>query len=500
MKKALVIGAGFSGLSVATTLASQGFDVTILEKNNQAGGRARQYEHNGFVFDMGPSWYWMPDVFDDYFRRFGKSVADYYNLIRLDPGYRVFFPGKDTVDVSASMEAIYATFEHIEKGSAQKLKRFLDEAAYKYEVGMKDLVFKPGLSVTEFADTRVLKGLLRLQLLKNIRSYIHREFADPRLRQLLEFPILFLGALPQNTPALYSLMNYADLKLGTWYPMGGMHEIIKAMVALAKENGVTILTGKEVTHFEFNAKGKITAAVCDQETFYADVVVASADYHHIDQNVLPADKRSYSPQYWDKRKMAPSALLYYVGVKGRVEGLQHHNLFFDRDFDNHADQIYANPAWPNEPLFYLSAPSLTDPSVAPPDHENLFFLIPVAPGLEDTPAVRDRYFEVVLQRLKDRTGIDLADRIVYKATYAHADFVRDYHAFKGNAYGLANTLDQTAILKPRVRSKKISNLYYTGQLTSPGPGIPPSIISGQVVGDLIAASITQKTPTHEAVV
>lgn len=487
-KKAIVVGAGFAGLSAATSLADRGFEVTILEKNNQAGGRARTFSENGFNFDMGPSWYWMPDVFETYFNKFGKSVSDYYTLDRLDPSYRVYFGESDYVDLPAGTNACISLFERIEPGSGKKLRKFIDDSAYKYQVGINDLVYKPGRSLLEFADLRIAKGLIQLDLLKSMRKYVHGHFKNPRLQQLMEFPILFLGATPSNTPALYSLMNYADIEGGTWFPRGGMHEIVKAMVSLAEEKGVEIKLDHEVRSVEVDNKN-IANIVTAKGDFKADYVVVGADYHHFEQHLLPEQYRHYDENYWDKREMAPSSLLFYLGVDKPVEGILHHTLFFDEDFDQHAKEIYTQPQWPSKPLFYASATSKTDPKAAPEGKENLFLLMPAAPNLKDSEAEREKYYEIMMERLERLTGASVRAEVSYKRSYAHSDFINDYHAYKGNAYGLANTLRQTAILKPALKSKKLANLYYTGQLTTPGPGVPPSLISGMVV----AAEIEKDT-------
>ena len=479
--KIIVIGSGFAGLAAATSLAAEGFEVTVLEKNSVPGGRARKFEEEGYMFDMGPSWYWMPDVFEQYFARFGKKPSDYYNLVRLDPSYAVIFGPGHQMDLPASMDGLAKLFEQYEPGSSVNLFKFLKEARYKYEVGMADFVHKPSHSILEFADIRILTSLFRLQMFQSISTHIRKLFKNEHLIQLLEFPVLFLGATPENTPALYSLMNYADMALGTWYPMGGMHKIVEGMVKLAEEHGVKILLGEEVKEIKASG-GRAREVITQNGSFAADVVVAGADYHHVDQQLLEPSLRNYSPEYWDKRVMAPSSLLFYLGVNKRLKGLHHHNLFFDADFPKHAEEIYERPQWPSDPLFYVCAPSVTDPSVAPEGCENLFVLIPLAPGLKgDDEAVREQYYQVVMQRLESHLGESVRDCVTYKRSYAHRDFQRDYHAFKGNAYGLANTLLQTAFLKPKLRNKKVSNLFYTGQLTTPGPGVPPSLISGQVV-------------------
>jgi len=492
MKAVIVIGSGFAGLSSATFLAKAGYDVTVLEKNDSLGGRARVWETEGFKFDMGPSWYWMPDVFERYFKSFGYDVSDLYELIRLDPSYRVVFGSKDHEDQSASMAELEAMFERLDPGSSERLNKFLVEAAYKYEVGIKDLVHKPSRSLLEFADFRILKGLFQLDLLKDMRKHVAEVSTHPKLKAIMEFPVLFLGALPQNTPALYSLMNYADMSLGTWYPRGGMYKIIEAMVKVAKEQGVKFRTKAEVKGFKYSGN-KIVGVLTKTGGFSADIVVAGADYHHIDQEVSDEGRREYSKNYWDKRKMAPSSLLYYLGIKGEVPNVLHHNLFFDHELDQHASELYTNPQWPTKPLFYASAPTKTDRSIAPEGCENMFLLMPTAPGLAgDSEEVREKYYNIMIDRLEQFTGSSIRDRVVVKRSFAYSDFKSEYNSFKGNAYGLANTLDQTAILKPRLKSKKISNLYFSGQLTTPGPGVPPTLISGEVVSKEIAKDFKLK--------
>jgi phytoene desaturase len=479
MKKITIIGSGISSLSAAAFLGKAGYDVTILEKNDTIGGRARQYEHDGFTFDMGPSWYWMPDVFEQFYNKFGYTTADFYTLKRLDPSYQVVWQDGTKSPIPADLNELHDWFESLEKGSSKNLTKFLEEAAYKYEVGMTDLVFKPSLKVIEFADMRIVKGLLKLHLLSSFTTYIKKYFSHPKIISLLEFPILFLGAMPKDTPALYSLMNYADISLGTWYPMGGMHKFIEAFARIAKENGVTIKTDHEVTKINYQGK-KVTSMETKHGTFDTDILVSGADYAHTDMSLL-GEQANYDETYWDKRTMAPSSLLFYLGIDKKIDGLLHHNLFFDEDFNLHAEEIYKSKKWPTSPLFYASAPSKTDPSVAPEGKENIFLLIPIAPDLKDDEETRERYFDMLMERLEKHTGTSIREHIIYKRSFCVADFKKDYQAFKGNAYGLANTLRQTAYFKPSLKNKKLNNMYYTGQLTVPGPGVPPSIISGEVV-------------------
>lgn len=489
-KKIALIGSGISSLSCASFLAKEGHDVTILEKNDSIGGRARQFRsENGFTFDMGPSWYWMPDIFENFYRQFGYTTSDFYELVRLDPSYQVIWNEHDTDQIPASVTELEQFVEKLEPGSSIKLRRFLADAEKKYQIGMKDLVYKPSLKLSEFADTRILSGLFKMHLFKSYSSFIRKYFSHPKIISLLEFPILFLGATPKDTPALYSLMNYADIQLGTWYPMGGMFEFVKAFERIAREQGVRFLLDHAVTGIN-TSNGKIQSLNTNHGTFGFDFVISGADYRHTEQ--LLQNQANYSDAYWEKRVMAPSCLIFYIGLDCKAPHLEHHNLFFDEDFDKHAHEIYKDPQWPSKPLFYVSCPSKTDPSTAPEGSENLFLLIPIAPGLEDNEQLREHYFNLLCERLSKKTGFDIRPHISYKRSYCISDFMNDYHAFKGNAYGLANTLKQTALLKPRIRNKHLSNLFYTGQLTVPGPGIPPSIVSGEVVAKYLIRQIEKR--------
>jgi phytoene desaturase len=483
LKKVIVIGSGFAGIAAATKLSSLGFDVTVLEKNADLGGRARVFSAAGFKFDMGPSWYWMPDVFERYFAEFGKKPSDYYTLVRLDPSYKVVLTNGKEVDLPANLSQLRALFEQLEPGCGQNFDKFFEEAKYKYTVGMGEFVWKPSLSISEFFEVRLLSKAISLDLFASFGKHLRKFFKNEDLLKIMEFPVLFLGATPNDTPALYSLMNYAEMAMGTWYPMGGMHEIIKGMVSLATEKGVKFITQQEVKEIK-SENGTVKKIITQDGAYFADIVVSGADYEHTEG--LLNGSRNYSQKYWDKRLMAPSSLLYYIGVDRKVDKLEHHNLFFDEDFNLHADEIYKNPKWPSKPLFYVSAPSKTDPSVAPQGQENLFFLIPIAPDLEDDEDTREKYFDIMIERLEKYVGHDIKSHVVYKRSYAVSDFKADYHAFKGNAYGLANTLLQTAFLKPALKNKNLKNMYYTGQLSVPGPGVPPALISGLVVGDYIS--------------
>lgn len=488
MKKAVIIGSGFSGLSTASFLAKHGWDVSVIEKHNSPGGRARQLKEKGFVFDMGPSWYWMPDVFERYFKCFGKNRSEYYSLKRLDPSYKIFWED-EAIDIPADYKQLKDLFEKTEQGSGKKLDQYLEQAAYKYEAAINKLVHKPGQSWVEFLDWDLIKGIIKLDVFSSIQKHIWKYFKNPKLRQLLEFPVLFLGALPKDIPALYSLMNFADIKSGTWYPEKGMYSIVDSMYNLAKELGVKFYFNENV--ISINTKENYATGVTSEifengqtiiKNYNSDVIISTADYHFVETKLLPANLRSYKESYWNKKVLAPGCLLYYIGLNKKLKNITHHSLFFDVDFEKHGNEIYVSKQWPSEPLFYACTTSVTDKSVASDGCENLFFLIPVAAGLSgDTETLREEYFKKIMKRFEKHIGEKVTDYIIYKKTFGPLDFVNEYNAYKGNAYGLANTLLQTAVLKPSCRSKKVKNLFYAGQLTVPGPGVPPSLISGEVV-------------------
>ncbi|WP_313361212.1 phytoene desaturase family protein, partial [Empedobacter sp.] len=386
--------------------------------------------------------------------------------------------------VPENFEALKATFEKIEKGAGFQLEKFMKSAKFKYEVGMKDFVHKPCANWSEFISLKIAKSALRLDLLSNFRAYVARYFKDKKLRALMEFPVIFLGASPEKIPALYSLMNYGGYVLGTYYPKGGFYQLVLAMKKVAEEQGA---------HFHFNCnvdkinvKDKsVSSLVINGEIYEFDEVIASSDYHHT-ETLLNAEYRNYTADYWEERTFAPSCLIFYLGFNETIPHLKHHTLFFEHELDLHIDSIYEKKRWPEKPLFYACCPSKTDHSVAPEGKENLFLLMPIATGIDDNEFVRQKYLMEMLSRLEKHTGVvDLQSKIDFKRSYCVKDFVSDYNAYGGNAYGLANTLNQTAVLKPKIRNKKLKNLFYTGQLTVPGPGVPPSIISGKIVANEI---------------
>ena len=478
--KIAVVGSGFSGLSAASYAARSGNEVHVYEQHDQPGGRARQFRTaNDYVFDMGPSWYWMPDIIDDFFADFGAKTTDFFELKSLDPQFEILFEDAK-ISVPRSFEELKQLFESLEKGSGQKLEKFMRAARYKYEVGMKDFVNKPGHTWMEFMSPKIAGSALRLNLLSDFRTYVSRYFSHPKLRALIEFPVIFLGAAPQNIPALYSLMNYGGYVLGTKYPMGGFYQLVLAMQQVAESLGTTFHFNTQVENIIVD-ENRVTGLQINGQIEEFDAVIASSDYHHT-ETLLPANFRNYTEGYWSSRTFAPSCLIYYLGINQRIPNLQHHTLFFENDLDDHIATIYDVKKWPEKPLFYVCCPSKTDPSVAPNGHENLFLLMPIATGLNEDQSVHEKYLMEMLVRLEKHTGVtNLASKIDYRKSYCTSDFIRDYNAYNGNAYGLANTLSQTAVWKPKIKNKKLNNLYYTGQLTVPGPGVPPSIISGKIV-------------------
>jgi phytoene desaturase len=481
-KNVFIIGSGFSSLSASCYLAKAGYKVTVIEKNSSLGGRARQFKKDGFTFDMGPSWYWMPDVFDRFFEDFNKSRSDFYELEKLNPAYKVFFGKNDSISIEDSLDKIKEIFEKEEKGSSVKLQNFMDEAENNYDIAVKDMLYKmPGISPLELITKKTIFKVK--SFISNIRREVRKGFKSHRLKAILEFPVLFLGAKASNTPAFYSFMNYADFGLGTWQPKNGFFDLVNAMIKLGESLGVKFLTNSNVDSIEVTNK-EVDSIVINGIKHDCSLIISGADYAHT-ESLLDQKYRQYSDKYWSKKTWSPSSLLFYVGFNKKVPNVAHHNLFFDTDFEKHAQDIYDNPKWTKDPLFYANFTSITNPNTAPKDCENGFFLIPIATNLEDNEDIRNEYFDIIIERLEKLTGEKLREHILFKKSFCINDFEKEYNSYGGNAYGLANTLMQTAFLRPKLRSKKVKNLYFSGQLTVPGPGVPPAIVSGKLVSDLI---------------
>jgi phytoene desaturase len=481
-KNIYIIGSGFSSLSAACYLAKAGYNVNVLEKNDTLGGRARQYKKDGFTFDLGPSWYWMPDVFERFFADFGRKPLDYYTLDKLSPGYEVFDGKESSIKIPSKLEEIYDIFEAEEKGSAEHLKSFLASAKANYDTAILDLVYKPGISPLELVTTTTVARVT--QFFSTIRKQVRKNIKSQKLIQILEFPVLFLGAKPSNTPAFYNFMNYADFGLGTWHPRGGMYKVIEGMVSLATTLGVKFEVNANVEKIEVDSSNNVSGLIVNGKKIETDLVLSGADYHHT-ETLLDENLRQYSEKYWEKKTFAPSSLLFYVGFDKKIKNASHHTLFFDTDFDLHAEEIYDNPKWPTDPLFYANFTSMTDVTSAPEGKEAGFFLIPLAPGIKDTEELREKYFHKIMDRFEKLTNQEVRSSVLFKRSFCVKDFKEEYNSYKGNAYGMANTLLQTAFLRPSIKSGKVNNLYFTGQLTVPGPGVPPALISGKIASELI---------------
>jgi len=484
-KNIQIIGSGFSSLSAACYLAHAGHQVSIYEKNSTVGGRARQLNKNGFTFDIGPSWYWMPDIFDRFFSDFGKKTSDYYQIDKLDPAYKIFFDD-DIITIGDCMDKICNEFERIEKGSGIKLKKFIKKAQDNYEIAVNKILYNaPGISPLELVTKDTV---LRLdQFFKNISQEVRKNFTNPKLVSTLEFPSLFLGAKPSKTPSFFSFMNFADFGLGTWHPRGGMYQVIKGMESLAIELGVSINLNHSVEKIVVD-NNSVTGLITNNIFIESDIVLSGADYHH-SETLLDSKFRQYTETYWDKKIFAPSSLLFYIGIDKKLENIEHHNLFFDADFEKHAVEIYDDPKWPTHPLFYINVPSKTDSSMAPEGCDAVFILMPIATNIEDTPELRNTYLKKIIERFEQKTHQSIQNNIIFKESFCVNDFKSEYNSYKGNAYGMAMTLLQTAFLRPKLKSKKVKNLYFTGQLTVPGPGVPPSLISGKITAELIQKTI-----------
>ena len=477
-RSVVVVGSGFGGLSTACYLADAGLDVTVVEKNDCLGGRASVLEAEGFRFDMGPSWYLMPDVFERFFGRFGYEPSDFYELERLDPHYRIFFKDGDSIDVTSDREEMSELFESYETGAGEALGEYLRTSEEHYGVAMEKFIYEDRPRLRDWIDLDVMRAApIGLQLLGTMDDYVADYFEHPKLQQIMQYTLVFLGGAPNNTPAIYNMMSHVDFNMGVYYPENGTKSVVDACVELGEEMGVEYVTDAEVSEILNRREGFTVESAAGE--FDADYVVSNADYAHTERELLPEHERQYDDDYWDSRTYSPSAFLLYLGVEGDVEPLEHHTLVFPTDWDEHFEQIFDEPAWPEDPAYYLCVPSKTDDSVAPEGHSNLFALVPIAPGLDDTEEVRTWYRDLVLDDIADHTGVELRDRIVFEEQFSVSEFADRYNSEQGTALGLAHTLRQTALFRPSHRSEACPGLYYTGSYTTPGIGVPMCLISGE---------------------
>ncbi|WP_435068451.1 phytoene desaturase family protein [Haloplanus sp. C73] len=486
-RSVVVVGSGFGGLSTACYLADAGADVTVLEKNDQLGGRASRLHADGFRFDMGPSWYLMPDVFEDFFADFGRKPSQYYGLERLDPHYRIFFKDGDRVDLVPDIEQNRDLFESYEPGAGDALDDYLDQAAYTYEVGMEHFVYEDRPRLRDYIDPDVFRYARGLSLLGTMQGHVEDYFDHPKLQQIVQYSLVFLGGAPDNTPALYNLMSHVDFELGVYYPEGGLGGVVDGVVAMAEELGVDFRTNHPVAEIR-GQRGGFAVRTHDGREFFPDEVVSNADYAHTEQDLLVPEDRQYDADYWESRTYAPSAFLLYLGVEGDVDALEHHTLVLPTDWDDHFDTIFGDPAWPDDPAYYLCVPSKTDDTVAPEGHSNLFALVPIAAGLDDGPERREAFRDLLLDDIAANTGVDLRDRIVFEKSFCVSDFAERYNSMRGSALGLAHTLRQTSLLRPPHASSAVDGLYFTGSYTTPGIGVPMCLISGRLTAEAMAES------------
>ncbi len=485
MKKVIVIGSGVGGLSSAALLAMQGYKVTLLEKNDRAGGRAMLYEQDGFKFDMGPSWYLMPEVFEDYFAKFNKKTSEYYDLIKLDPNYRIFFGAQNSIDIYAELEKNKEVFERLETGSYEKLLELLKVSERQYKISMKYFVTKNFKSVFDLFNKDSLKYGRELQVFKTIDSYIRQYFKSEDLIKVVLYSVLFLGGIPKKTPAIFSMMSYIDYKLGVWYPMGGVNKVIEALVKLGLEYGVEYKFNSPVQKINV-IDGVAKSVTVNGEQIEANIILSNADYEFTETQLLDKKYQTYSLNYWNKKLLAPSAFVMYLGINKKVKNLLHHTIILSKDWNEHfTEDIINKPKWPNNPSIYVCCPSKTDSSVAPEGYENVFVTVPVAAGLADTPEIRKEYRDKVIKIIENYIGESFNENIILEKIITVNDYKEMYNAFNGSSVGLAPTLMQSAFFKPKNKSKKVSNLYYAGQYVNPGSGVPMCLISGQLAVEMI---------------
>ena len=486
-KKVIIIGSGFGGLSAAGLFARDGNQVLVIEKNEQPGGRASVWKKDGFKFDMGPSWYLMPDVFEKYFAEFGKKPEDYMKLVRLDPSYRVFFDKNDFVDISSNLEKNLDLFEQLEPGAKEKMKEYLKLSKYEYDIAMRDFIYKDYKHLTDFFKPKIIVEGTKLHLFQKLDNFAQRFFKSEKIRKILEYTIVFLGGSPYDSPALYSLMSHVDFNMGVWFPEGGMGALVEAMYKIAKEQGAEFKFNEPVEKILVE-NGEVDGVKTNKSRYEADFVIINADYAWAELNLIDKKYRSYSDKYWEKRKIAPSAYLLFLGLDKPLKRFIHHNLYFDPNWEKHFDNIFKEPIWPNDFSYYVSCISKTDNNTAIKNGENVFVLIPVAAGLKDTEKIRKDYFDKTIKHMEYLTGENIKDHIVVKRIFAHNDFTKRYNAFKGTALGLAHTLKQTAVFRPKHESKKVKNLFYTGHYNHPGIGVPMVIISSQILANMLKSN------------
>lgn len=482
-KTAIIIGAGIGGLATACMLSKKGYKVTIVEKNSKIGGRANIYSEQGYTFDMGPSWYMMPDIFKHFFDILGENIDDYLTLKRLAPSYRIFLKSdKSHYDFYSDLEKTIQTFESIEVGSGEILREYIKTTEYQYKIARNEFMFKNYDSIFDFITKRVMTEGRKLPLFSSVENIINKKFKSEILRKVMQYQTVLLGTSPSDAPGIYSMMNYIDFVEGVWYPEGGIYRVIEVMEQIARKYDVQIQTDSPVEKILVEDGTVKGIKLSDGTEMYAEIVVSNADMVHTDEKLLDTKYQQHTKKYWDKKLMAPSGFIMYLGVDGEIPSLQHHNLLFSQNWNENFTQIFKKPEWPTDPSLYVCAPSKNDATVAPEGKENLFVLVPVAAGLDHTDEFLEEYSKTIIREMQDKMDIpNFENRIEYKRIYAVKDFIKDYNAFKGSALGFAHTLGQSAIFRPNNINKKVKNLYYVGAGTNPGIGMPICLISAELV-------------------
>lgn len=482
-KEVIIIGSGIGGLSTGCLLAKKGYKVKIIEKNSDIGGRARIFSEQGFLFDLGPSWYMMPDIFEHFFELMGEDIKEYMTLKRLSPSYRIFLKSeKKHYDFYSDLEKTIETFESLEPGSGDVLRQYMDSTKYQYEIAKNEFMFKNYDTIFDFLNKRVMTEGRKLPLFSSVKSIIEKKFKSEILRKVMQYQTVLLGTSPGDAPGIYSMMNYVDFVEGIWYPDGGIYKIVESLEKIAKKHGVEFRTNSPVEKIIVENGVAVGVQIEGGEKIRADIVISNADVVHTDMKLLDEPYREKSTKYWEKRLLAPSAFIMYLGIDGKIPSLQHHNLLFAENWDQNFAQIFKKPEWPTDPSLYVCCPSKSDDNVAPPDKENLFVLVPIASGLDYSDESLEKYSEFVIDQMSENMDIpNFKERILYKRMYSVKDFVKDYNAFKGTALGFAHSLSQTAIFRPNNVSKKVKNLYYVGAGTNPGIGMPICLISAELV-------------------
>ena len=501
MVRTVVIGGGVAGLASATLLAQEGHSVTLFERHERVGGRAGTLERDGFRFDTGPSWYLMPSAFDHFFQLLGTSTREQLDLRRLDPGYRVFTEPDaqgeraPAVTVPAGAHAVRALFERLEPGSAQRVDEYLASAREAADFAERYFLYNPFTRLGKLATPELIKRVPHLTRLlsQSLETWVNERFCHPVLRQILQYPAVFLGTSPAEAPAMYHLMSALDLDQGVQYPMGGFWQFVSRLERLAIEAGVEIVTDAEVTGINTHRRRvqSITWRRRAEHVALADVVVSAADLHHTETQLLVRADQSYPEEWWEKKKSGPGAIIVMLGVEGKLPQLPHHSLFFTTDWQSNFEAIFgANTRVPDPASVYVCKPSATDAGVAPKGCENLFVLVPVPAdtdlGHGGPDGTGDGLVEMVADRVIDQVagwaGIhDLRSRIRVRHTLGPADFADDYASWRGGMLGPAHTLTQSALFRPQNQSRRVKGLYYAGATTAPGVGVPMCLISAELV-------------------